>query len=285
MDIIIWGIIGFIVLVGLWGMRIVRPVEEMLVETLGKYSRTAKQGFSWVIPLIQTSRKINITEKMVDVAEQIIQTKDKLNTKVDAVVYYQVLNVRSAEYNIDNYKKQLPVIARNTLRAVMGKMTLTECIQERNTITKKVEEVMGEETKNYGVAVLRVEIQRIEPPRDVQEAMNEVVKAEQQKIAAKDTATALETEADGEKRAAIKVAEGNRQSAILNAEGNKQAAILEAEGKAKAFELVRKEFKDEAQVLKRLEVTQASLENNAKIILTKEGINPTLLIGELPLSN
>jgi len=257
----------------LFGIRIVRPTHKMLVETLGKYSRTAEQGFNWIVPIIQTTRYVNITEQMVDVPEQIVQTSDKLNTKVDAMVYYQVKDAKASEYNVDNHKRQLTSLARTTLRAVMGNMTLTQCIQSREDINKNVERVLDKETDSYGVSVLRVEVQRIEPPRDVQEAMNEVVKAEQKKIAATDIATALETEADGMRRASIKKAEGSRQ-----------ASILEAEGKAKAFKLINESFKGNAQTLKKLEVTENSLKDNTKIILTKEGINPSLIIGEIPIS-
>ncbi len=284
MGYIIYSVLGFCLFIFLFsGIRIVRPTHRMLIETLGKYKKTVEQGFHWIIPIIQSGRYVNITERMVDVDEQTIQTSDKLNTLVDAVVYYRVLNVHSAEYNIDDYRNQLPVIARNTLRAVMGKMTLTQCIQERNKITSAVEVVMAKETKNYGVAVLRVEIQRIDPPRDVQDAMNNVVKAEQEKIAAKDLAIAKQTEADGQRMADIKIAEGRKRASILNAEGTKEASILEATGKAQAFKLVNAEFKDNAITLKKLEVTQASLEKNSKIILTEKGINPQLLIGELPM--
>lgn len=255
---LIFGI--FLLIVAIFGIRIVRPTHRMLIETLGKYSKTAEQGFHWIIPIIQSGRYVNITERMVDVDEQTIQTKDKLNTTVDAVVYYQVLNVKSAEYNIDDYRNQLPVIARNTLRAVMGKMTLTECIQERDKITTEVEKVMSKETKNYGVSVLRVEVQRIDPPKDVQSSMNNVVKAEQDKIAAKDYATAVETKADGSKRAAIK-----------EAQGISEGRVLVAKAKAEAIKLVNesseKYFKGNAQKLKQLEVAEESLKNNSKIIL------------------
>ena len=268
--IFIFAIVLVLVIFGC-GIRIVRPTHKMLVETLGKYSRTSNEGFNWIIPIIQRSRYVNITEQMVDVPEQTVQTSDKLNTKVDAMVYYQVKDVKASEYNVDNHKKQLTSLARTTLRAVMGNMTLTQCIQSRETINSNVEKVLDKETDSYGVCVLRVEVQRIEPPRDVQEAMNEVVKAEQKKIAAKDTATALETEADGFRRASIK-----------KAEGNKQASILEAEGKSKAFDLIDKSFKGNAKDLKKLEVTESSLKNNSKIILTEKGISPQLIIGELP---
>ena len=272
MGIISW-IVG-VIIVGFFfsGIRIVRPTHKMLVETLGKYSKTCEQGFKWIIPLIQKSVYVNVTEQMVDVPEQVVQTADKLNTYVDAMVYYQVKDAKASEYNVDNHRRQLTSLARTTLRAVMGNMTLTECIQSRDKINADVEKVLDKETDSYGVSVLRVEVQRIEPPKDVQESMNAVVKAEQAKIAAKDTATALETEADGTRRAAIKVAEGH-----------KQAEILQAEGKAKAFKLIDDSFKGNAQIDKKLDVTRDSLKNNSKIILSEKGINPTLLIGSLPL--
>ena len=275
--------IGFVVVIFGLGVRIVRPVEKGLIETLGKYKKTAEQGFHWIFPGIQKMIKVNITEQMVDVPEQTVQTADKLNTKVDAMVYYQVKDAKASEYNVDSHKRQLTSLARTTLRAVMGNMTLTECIQSREKINLDVEKVLDKETDSYGVSVLRVEVQRIEPPQDVQEAMNEVVKAEQEKISAKDLAIAKETEADGQRMANIKVAEGKKRASILGAEGKKEASILEAEGKAKAFKLIEESFKGNAQTLKNLEVTQASLENNSKVILTKEGITPQLIIGKLPL--
>lgn len=279
-----WGIIITILLFLASGIRIVRPTDRMLIETLGKYSKTSGEGFNWIIPIVQRGIYVNVTEQMVDVDEQTVQTADKLNTLVDAMVYYQVEDVKASEYNVNNHKRQLTSLARTTLRAVMGNMTLTECIQKRDVINSNVEKVLSKETKSYGVSVLRVEVQRIEPPKDVQTAMNEVVKAEQEKIAAKDLAKAKETEADGQRMANIKVAEGSKRAAILEAEGVKAASILEAEGQAKAFGLIENSFKEKSQMLKKLEVTQASLENNAKIILTDKGINPQLIIGELPLN-
>lgn len=254
------------------GIRIIRPIEKGLIETLGKYSKTAEQGFHWIVPIIQTMRTVNITEQMSDVPEQVVQTSDKLNTSVDAMVYYQVADVVKAEYNVDNHRVQLTSLARTTLRAVMGNLTLTECIQKRNDINSKVEEVLDKETDSYGVKVLRVEVQKIDPLEDVQMAMNNVVKAEQSKIASKDTALALEIEADGHRLAQIK-----------KAEGAKQSSILKAEGEAKAFEMINRAFVGNAQVLKKLEVTQASLQDNTKILLTEKGINPQIIIGDIPI--
>jgi regulator of protease activity HflC (stomatin/prohibitin superfamily) len=260
-----------ILVIIIFGIRIVRPTHKILVETLGKYSKTKDQGFSWIIPIIQKGTYVNITEQMVDINPQTVITRDKLNAIVDAIVYYKVKDAKASQYNVDNHRSQLTSLARTTLRAVIGKMSLTEANENRDNINQRVEKILTKETSSYGVEVLRVEIQKIEPPQDVQEAMNKVVKAEQEKIAAKDLATATETQADGQRRAEIKIAEGK-----------KQGTILEAEGKSKAFKLIQESFKKEAQLLKQLEVTQASLEKNSKIILSDKGINPKLLIGELP---
>ncbi len=283
MGIFLYIAIPVVLLFFIFGIRIVRPTHRMLIETLGKYKKTAEQGFNWIIPIIQSTRHVNITEQMVDVPEQTVQTSDKLNTLVDAVVYYQVNDVKKSQYNVDNHRRQLTSLARTTLRAVMGKLTLTECIQERGKINEQVESVLDKETETYGVQVLRVEVQRIEPPEDVQDSMNNVVKAEQDKIAAVNLAKARETEADGQRMADIKVAEGKKKASILESEAKKQSSILEAQGKAEAFKLINKEFKENAITLKKLEVTENSLRSNSKIILTDKGITPQLLIGELPI--
>ena len=271
MGYIMWIVVAVLTIIGFSGIRIVRPTHKMLVETLGKWTSTRNEGFQWIIPIIQTGLYVNITEQMVDVPEQTVQTSDKLNTKVDAMVYYQIKDAKASQYNVDDHQRQLTSLARTTLRAVMGNMSLTECIQKRDTINQNVEKVLEKETNSYGVTVLRVEVQRIEPPRDVQDAMNEVVKAEQEKIAAKDFANAVETKADGTKRAEIKESEGRRQGSILKAEGEKEASILVAEGQAKAFKLVSDSFKGGAKQLKELEVTESALKRNSKIILGQGG--------------
>ena len=160
--------------------------------------------------------RVNITEQMVDIPPQMVITKDKLNAQVDAVVYYQIKDVKASIYNVDDHRRQLTSLARTTLRAVVGNMTLTNANEKRSDINEKVESVLDKETSSYGVEVLRVEIQKIEPPEDVQDSMNKVVKAEQEKIAAMDMATAAETRADGEKRAEIKRAEGVKRGLILS---------------------------------------------------------------------
>lgn len=253
------------------GIRIVRPIERGVIEFLGKYTKTVDQGFHWIIPIIHTMRKVNITERMVDVRPQTVITKDKLNALVDAVVYYQIKDVVKSEYNVDDHESQLTSLARTTLRAVIGKMTLTEANENRDEINMQVEEVLDRETNSYGVEVLRVEIQTIEPPEDVQIAMNKVVKAEQEKIAALDLATATETKADGARRAEIKKAEGVKQALVLQADGEAEAIRKVAD--AKAFEIkivndsIQKHFKNEAQDYKKLETAAESLRAGSKYVL------------------
>ena len=259
---ILWIVLGMIAIIGLYGFNIIRPVEEGLVERFGKYTRTANQGLTWIIPFVDTIRKINITERMVDVPPQMVITQDKLNAEVDAVIYYQIKDTKKSVYNIDNHRRQLTSLSRTTLRAVIGKMSLADANEKRDEVNAQVEKVLEKETKSYGVEVLRVEIQRIEPPKDVQIAMNEVVKAEQKKIAATDTATAFETEADGKRRAAIKEAEGLAKGKKIVADANAYKIKVENES-------AQKYFKNEAKDLKQLEVIIDSLQKNSKIILGK----------------
>lgn len=270
---IIGSVIGLFLILGI---RIVRPTHRMLIETLGKYSKTADQGFHWIIPVIQYTRYVNITEQMIDAEEQEIITKDRLNATVDAQVYFKVKNtedgVKSSQYNVNDYVRQIVALSKTALRNIIGNMSYEDANSKRQDINKKLTSLLTEDAKPWGIEIVRTEMKQIEPPKHVQNSMNDVIKAENTKKAATDLATATETEADGTKRALIK-----------ESEGQKQSLILIAEGKAKAFDLVNKSFKGNAQTLKKLEVTETSLKNNSKIILTEKGINPQLLIGELPI--
>jgi len=265
-------ILGAIVLILIgMGIRIVRPVEQGVIERLGKFKGMANQGFHWIIPFIDVMYRVNITEQLVDVPPQKVITHDRLNAEVDAMVYFRVKDVKAAIYNVDDHRMQLSSLARTTLRAVIGKMDLSDANEQRSEINEKVGGVLDRETDRYGVDVLRVELQKIEPPKDVQLAMNEVVKAKQEKTAAKDLAIAVETKADGERMAAIKLAEGNKKSAILNAEGESEAIIKIADAKAREIEVVNKSiqnhFKGEARTYKQLETVERSLEKNTKFVI------------------
>lgn len=246
------------------GIRIVRPTERGLVETLGKYTKFALSGYHWVIPGIMKLYQINITEQMINAEPQVIITNDNLNATVDAQVYFKVKedeeSVKSSQYNAANYKYQIVNLARTTLRNIIGTMSLRSANSERGKINNDLHHTLENETGKWGIEIVRAELKEIDPPKDVQETMNKVVKAENEKIAAIDFATAAETNADGTKRAEIK-----------KAEGIKQARILEAEGEAQAIKLVNEAaetyFKGNAQLLRKLQATEISLQNNTKIVV------------------
>lgn len=246
------------------GIRIVRPTHRGLIERLGKYRTFANSGFNWIIPGIDKMYQINITEKMVDAEPQEIITNDNLNAKVDAQVYFKVKgdaeSVKNCQYNVFNYQYQIVNLARTTLRNIIGTMTLKSANSERGKINAELHKTLMEETSSWGIEIVRTELKEIDPPKDVQETMNKVVKAENEKIAAVDFATATETEADGQKRAEIKKAEGFRQARILEAEGEAEAIRL-------LNEAAEKYFIGNAQVLRKLEAVEKSLANNAKIVI------------------
>lgn len=267
-------LLGILVIVGitlLSGIRIVRPTHILIIETFGKYTKICEAGFVWIIPLIQRGIFVNITEKMVDAEPQEIITKDKLNASVDAQVYFKIRSdeqsIKNSQYNVFNCEEQIVSLARTTLRNIIGTMPLNDANSKRDNINTELMTVLSKETKNWGIEIVRTELKEINPPKDVQDTMNKVVIAENEKQAAVDFATATETKADGERRALVKIADGNRESSILVAEGNKQSAILEAEGQAKAFDLINKSFTGNAQILKKLDVAENSLKGNAKIII------------------
>jgi regulator of protease activity HflC (stomatin/prohibitin superfamily) len=269
----IGGIVGIVIAVVvilallLSGIRIVRPTHRGLVERLGKYNRFAQPGFHLIIPLVEHMYRVDIREMMVEATPQMIITNDNLNAQVDAQVYLKVKsdeeNVKASQYNVSNYKYQIVNLARTTLRNIIGTLTLKSANSERGKINAELRQTLLEETSNWGIEILRTELKEIDPPTDVQETMNKVVKAENEKVAAVDFATATETQADGQRRAEIK-----------KAEGIKQARILAAEGEALAIQLVNeaadKYFIGNAQMLRRLETVEKSLALNTKIVVPSD---------------
>ena len=254
----------FVLFIFLIGIRLVRPTNRALVERLGKYHRFAHPGFNWVIPGIDKMYRINITEQMVDAEPQEIITNDNLNAVVDAQVYFKVKtdeeSVKNSVYNVNNVNFQIVNLARTTLRNIIGTLTLKSANSERGRINDDLHKILIQETTNWGIDIVRAELKQIDPPKDVQETMNKIVKAENEKLAAVDFATAAETAADGKKRAAIKEAEGIRQARILASEGEAEAIRL-------VNEAAEKYFVGNAQLMKRLETVQISLQNNAKIVV------------------
>lgn len=220
---------------------------------------------------------VNVTEQMVDAEPQEIITNDNLNARVDAQVYFRVRAeeeyVKGSIYNVNNYKYQIVNLARTTLRNIIGTLTLKSANSERGKINADLYKTLHEETQTWGIEIVRTELKEIDPPKDVQETMNKVVKAENEKIAAIDSATAAETVADGVKRAKIKEAEGVKQAKILHAEGEAGAIKL-------VNEAAEKYFVGNAQVLRKLEAMETSLQQNTKIVVPT-GSDLVNVIGEL----
>jgi len=274
----LWPIVAIVaVFVFLLGIRIVRPTERGLIEFLGKYRRFGNPGFHWIIPVIERMFIVNVTEQMADAEPQEIITYDNLNARVDAQVYFKVKmneeSVKNSQYNVYAYKRQIVNLARTTLRNIIGTLTLKSANSERGKINSELHNTLLEETASWGISIVRTELMEIDPPKDVQDTMNKVVKAENEKVAAVDFATARETVADGEKRAKIKEAEGVRQSRILQAEGEAEAIRL-------VNEAAEKYFIGNAQMLKKLQTAENALRNNAKVVVpaNTELVN---VIGEL----
>lgn len=273
-------VIGGIVLIFLLGgIRIVRPMERAAIERLGRYRKFAREGFNWIIPVIDRMVKQEIAEQMMDIESFEAITKERLNTQIDLVVYYKVMedekSVFKSLYKVANFEKQITRLAQTTARNVIGEMNFEIVNSQRNLLNKRLKETIEKQSDAWGVEIVRVETKEITPPKEVQESMNEVLMAENKKTAAVNLAMATETQADGMRRANIKEAQGIAQGKKIVAEAN--AYKIKVENDA-----AKKYFVGNAQKLKKLEVTQASLENNSKVVLTENGINPNIILGKLP---
>lgn len=201
-------------------LRIVRQSEKGLIERFGKYARTADSGLTVVIPFFEKLRKIDMREQVIDVPPQEVITKDNVLVTVDAVIYYLITDPFKTMYNVNNFIFAAVKLAQTNLRNIVGDMELDHVLSSREHINTQLREVLDEATDKWGARINRVEIQKIEPPAEIVEAMSKQMKAER------------------EKRANILEAEGFRQAAILKAEGAKQGAILEAEGRSEAIKKV-----------------------------------------------
>ena len=267
--------------------KTVRPTERGLVERLGKYHHFATPGLSFLMPFTDRLIRINVTEEMSHVEPQEVITKDKVVMTVDAVVFYKVKpdeeSVKASEYAVNNFQQQIEVLARTTLRNIIGKMEMGEANVGRAIINSELLTELEQQSRQWGVEIMRAELKDLRPPPDIQESMNTVIKANNTKLANTDLANAAEAQADGQRRAAIKNAEGQRQAAILQAEGQKISIEKVAEGQANAIKAVNEAyttyFKGTAIVAKQLETIAVALQNNSKIIVP-EGNALSLILAE-----
>lgn len=266
---IILGIILFISIVMLLkAVTTIRQYEKGIVERFGQYKETFDPGLRIIVPFIdKIVKRIDMRETVIDIEPQAVITKDNVNVAVDGVVYYTPTDPVALIYEIVNFRFAISKLAQTNLRNLIGEMSLDATLTARDAINTSLRDTLDEATDKWGVKVVRVEVQRIDPPKDIVDAMSRQMKAEREK-----RATILNAEAYKEKH--ILEAEGDKKNAILIAEGDKESTILRSEGEAKAIEKVATAaesfFKGNAQILKQLEVTQASLENNAKIVVSDQ---------------
>lgn len=217
----------FLLIIALAGVRIVRPYQRGIIEQLGKYKATVEPGLHVIIPFIQQFQSVDMREQVVDVPPQEVITSDNVIVSVDAVIYYEPTDPQRLVYNVANFIVAIIKLAQTNLRNVIGDMSLDDALTSRDQLNMNLRQILDDATDKWGVRVMRVEIQRIDPPPDVMSAMHEQMKAERNRRAQVLTA-------DGVREAAILSAEGEKQAAILTAEGVRQRQILEAQGQAQA---------------------------------------------------
>ena len=245
-------------------VKIVQQQERGIVLRLGKYKALADPGLNLVIPYIESMIKVDMRERVINVDPQKVITKDNVSVTVDAVIYYKIVDPVKAEFEVEDFGNAATTLAQTNLRNIVGDKTLDETLTARDHINTNLRLVLDEATNGWGVKVTRVEVQKIDPPPEITDAMSLQMKAEREK-----RATILE--AEGIKQSDITQAEGQKNSEILKAEGDAQAKILRADAEAGAIQRVaeaaNKYFDEKPQAWERLRVSEAVLKNNTKYVL------------------
>lgn len=232
------------------GIIIVQQQQEVIIERMGRYEKTLEAGLNFIFPILEAPRgiltkiyqrgfdgqayysvkcvdRIDKREQIYDFPRQNVITEDNVSITINALIYFQIIDSKSAVYEIANLPEAIEKLTQTNLRNLVGQMDLQKTLTSRNTINTQLRTILDEATNKWGVKVNRVEIQDIFPPADIQASMDKLMKADREK-------TATITEAEGLKEAAIRKAEGEKEAAIRSAEGAKQAEILRAEGIAQA---------------------------------------------------
>ncbi len=214
--IVVLMVVFLAVVMVMMSIKILRPYEKGVIERLGRYMRTADSGLTVILPFFDTLIRVDMREKVMDVPPQAVITKDNVSVEVDAVVYMQITDPFKSVYEIRSYMLAATKLAQTNLRNIIGDIELDATLTSRDTINNQLRTILDQATDKWGVKINRVELQKIDPPMDITEAMSRQMKAER------------------EKRAVILDAEGIRQAQIERAEGEKRAAVLNAEGQAEA---------------------------------------------------
>ncbi|HLK05073.1 MAG TPA: SPFH domain-containing protein [Candidatus Acidoferrum sp.] len=244
--------------------RIVRQYEKGIVLRFGKFHALADSGLTFIMPFTDSIVRVDMREQVITVPPQKLITKDNVTVEVDAVVYYKVVDPMKSQFEVQDFGYACTTLAQTNLRNLIGDRTLDETLVARDMINSNLRHVLDEATNNWGVKATRVEVQKIEPPRDITDAMSRQMKAEREKRAAV-------LEAEGIKQSQILQSEGKKQSEILKAEGDAQARITRANAEAEAIKMVSTAaetyFKERAETMRRLEVLNNTLAQNTKYIV------------------
>ena len=252
-------IVAFIALLALAkSYRIVNQYEKGLIIRLGKYHSTVDSGITLLMPFVDSLISVDMRERVISVEPQKVITKDNVSVVVDAVIYYKVVDPVKAEFEIEDFNYAATTLAQTNLRNLIGDKSLDETLTARDAINNNLRTFLDEATNAWGVKVTKVELQKIDPPADITDAMSQQMKAER------------------EKRARILEAQGFREAAILKAEGDAQAVLLAADAQAKSVQMVsesaEKNFKERAEAMRKLEVVEKVLGGEStKFVIPSDG--------------
>jgi regulator of protease activity HflC (stomatin/prohibitin superfamily) len=257
-----------------------KPFERGIRETLGKYTGFVHPGLGLLFPFFQIVRVRDVREHTMSIPPQMVITHDNVELKVDGIMWVRPAtdeeSIKRTFYNIDNWKNAIVQLAITNLRQEFGNLTLDESLIAREKIAHNLQAILTKYSVEWGLSVSKVEIMLIDPPDDIKKAMHLQKTAEQERRSMRLLAT-------GE----FEAAQQKKLAAIERAEGERVAAVKVAEGKAEAIRLVNeaaeKYFTGNAQILKKIEMVETSLKDNAKVIVTDKGINPTLFLGDMPV--
>lgn len=248
-----------------FSVRVIKQYEKGLVIRLGRYDHTVDAGLVFLVPFIDSLIRVDMREALINVLPQQVITADNVVVTVDAVIYYKVVDPVKAEFEIQNFNFAATTLAQTNLRNLIGDKQLDETLTARDVINTSLREVLDEATNPWGVKVTKVELQKIDPPQDITNAMSKQMKAER------------------EKRANILEAQGLRESAILKAEGEAQARLLRADAEAKSIELVaqaaEKNFTERAKELRRFDVVEKVLAGNSTKFIIPSGADIINVLG------
>jgi regulator of protease activity HflC (stomatin/prohibitin superfamily) len=264
-------IVAIVILMLAMGIRKVNQYEKGIVERWNAYEKTVEPGLRYIIPFAQRILRVNLREQVIDVPPQEIITEDNVVVTIDAVIYYQVVDPKRALYEIEDFELAIVKLAQTTLRNIVGEMSLDVCLTSREKINIELRSVLDQATDKWGTKVNRIELQRIDPPADIQQAMHKQKTAEQERRQLRLLATGRKEASAQDKEGVILKAQGDKTAAVLKAEGEARAIELVATAQAEAIKLISESanqyFKDNAQLNKRLDVIRDTFAQQTKIVI------------------